>query len=90
MLKANEFKKFYDENKRKPIGFSKPKTEAEEKEQILADWFSTMKICKKGGRFGKVYPLVEKILVDLLGDKWYENEDLEQNALVKANEFKKF
>ena len=90
LLKANEFKKFYDENKRKPIGFSKPKTKKEEKEQILADWFSTMKICKKGGRFGKVYPLVEKILVDLLGDKWYENEDLEQNALVKANEFKKF
>ena len=91
LLKANEFKNFYEKNQRKPIDISKPKTPAEKIEKSLAQWFGDMKKIKKGKRTrGKLYPSIEKVLVDLLGENWFENEDLEQNALLKANEYKVF
>ena len=90
LQKANEYKSFYEKNNRKPIGTSNPGSEDEKTESILTNWFSGMKQAKKGKSLGKLFPSVEKIFVDLLGTKWYENEDFEQNALSKAVEFKAF
>jgi len=88
--KANQFKGFYEKNKRKPSCISNPKTEEEKSEKCLAKWFSHTKDAKKGKGLGKLFPSVEKILVDLLGEDWYEKEDLEENALLKANGYKAF
>ena len=88
LMKAHEFNDFYKTNQRKPINFTKPKTEEEKTERCLGNWFNKMKNAKNGK--GKLYPSVEKILVDLLGENWFENTNLEQAALLKANEFKYF
>jgi superfamily II DNA or RNA helicase len=90
LITANEYKAFYEENGSKPVQINKPKTDEEKTENSLASWFRSMKTYKKGSKLGKLFPSVEKILVDLLGDNWYENEDLEGNALITANEFKTF
>ena len=90
LIKANEFKDFYEKNKRKPSSMSNPITEKDKKEKNMAGWFKSMKQSKNGKSTLKLYPSVEKILVNLLGQNWYENEDLEQNSLIKANEFKTF
>ena len=88
LVRANEFKDFYETNG-KPRQINKPKEE-EKTEASLANWFCSIKQTKKGQGQGKLYPSVEKILVDLLGETWFENDDLEQAALLKANEFKDF
>jgi hypothetical protein len=37
-----------------------------------------------------LYPSVEKIFIELLGEKWYENENLEEIQLEKAKQYKLF
>ena len=91
LKRSNEFNEFYEKNKSKPINIHKPKTKEEETEESLAGWFGVMKTIKKRGKgTRKLYPSVETILVDLLGENWYENEDLKENSLLKVNEFKTF
>ena len=41
-------------------------------------------------RMGKLFPSVDKILINLLGENWRETDELEQYALLKATEFKTF
>jgi hypothetical protein len=90
LIKANEFKLFYKKHNRKPSYISNPKTKEEETEKSLDQWFRYTKSTKKGKGKGKLFISVEKILVDLLGEDWYENEDLEKNSLLKANKYKEF
>ena len=85
LIRVNEFKEFYEKNKRIPQYKSKPITEDTKKENSISTWFSNRKKSKRGKCKVVLYPSVEKILVNLLGQNWYENEDLEQNSLIKAN-----
>jgi superfamily II DNA or RNA helicase len=97
-----EFKKFVEENKRKPVLILSGKTEEQKKnatdnqkyEQKLAVWFCGMKRKKtknnSSHRIGVLYPSVEKILIELLGDTWYEKTDFEDVALTHAVEYKIF
>ena len=64
-------------------------TDEQKKEHTLAQWFYHMKIAKQKKRKSRLYPSVEKILIEVLGDKWYENEN-EENALKIALEYKVF
>ena len=85
VLKANEFKQFYEQHKRKPGRTPE--------ESSISYWFGRMKQAKNKGVKStgtKIYPDVDKILIDLLGKNWFENEDLEQTAVLKANDFKQF
>jgi superfamily II DNA or RNA helicase len=90
---ALEYKTFYDENKRKPSQVLQTKgknaTEEQKHKQKLASWYGCMKKAKKGTG-GILYPSVEKILIDLLGETWYENDDLEKKSLQIAIEYKTF
>jgi superfamily II DNA or RNA helicase len=100
LIKASEFKSFYEEFDRIPsrILSSKEKKEnatVEQKlEQKLAKWFDDLKQAKNGtGRKdgkakAKLYPSVEIILIELLGKTWYNS--LEDESLRKAMEYKAF
>ena len=92
--KANSFKKFYLENGRVPKKILDRKSEhiATEKQIIEhrnARWFHQIASSKKGKARHVVYPKVEKILIEILGENWFESI-LEKEALEKANRFKKF
>ena len=95
--KAMEYKIFYEEKQRKPsrilCGKTKEKkgnaTEEQKHEHRLAAWFSRMKEAKTKQK-RKLYPSVEKILIELLGKTWYENKNLEEIAIEKALEYKAF
>jgi superfamily II DNA or RNA helicase len=56
-------------------------------EKNLGTWLSNMKRSKKRKRNGVLYPSVEKILVDYLGEDWWKEKDLEAQALERAREF---
>ena len=94
--KALEYKTFYEENKRKPVLIlcSKTKeqkenaTDEQKHEHKLATWFSNMKKAKKHRSTTVLYPSIEKILIELLGEMWYD--DLKENAIQRALEFKRF
>ena len=95
--KALEYKQFYNEKQRKPIQvlYRKEKrenaTEEHKNENKLSLWFNNMKHAKKCIYNGsKLYPSVEKILIEVLGEKWYENDDLEEKSLKFALEYKQF
>jgi len=95
-----EYKKFYEEKQRKPLqvlcGKTKEQkdnaTDEEKYEQKLAQWFGNMKNTKKrvSGKGMKLYPSVEKIIIELLGETWYENKNLEELAIKQALEYKLF
>lgn len=78
--KAKQYKLFYKKNDRKPKNIAKCRskdgkknaTEKELDEFYLATWLSNMKQSKKGNSTMVLYPSVEKILVDLLGENWHE------------------
>jgi hypothetical protein len=76
LLKANGYKAFYSFHERKPIGIKEPETEEEKIEKSLSQWFGDMKKTKTGKGLSKLFPSVEKILVDLLGDNWYESRSI--------------
>ena len=95
--KALEYKQFYNEKQRKPIQvlYRKEKrenaTEEHKNENKLVLWFNNMKQAKKCIYNGsKLYPSVEKILIEVLGEKWYENDNLEEKSLKIALEYKEF
>jgi superfamily II DNA or RNA helicase len=96
--RALEYKAFYEEKQRKPILILQGKTkeqrdnatDEQKYEQKLAVWFSNMKELKKGISHRILYQSVEKILIKLLGEKWYEKTDFEDVALKRALEFKTF
>jgi len=98
LKKAREYKEFYETYGRIPSlvlqGKSKEQkqnaTEQQKKEYQLAAWFGKMKRAKLGKGRQLLYPFVEKILKELFGEKWYEKEDLEGNALEIAIEYKEF
>ena len=93
---ALEYKIFYEEKQRTPSEVTKRKeqkenaTEEQKHEYKLAIWFRRMKDAKKGKIRGMIYPSVEKILINLLGETWYENRNLEELAIKKALEYKIF
>jgi len=95
---ALEYKTFYQEKQRKPLqvlgGKTKEQkynaTEEQKHEYRLANWFSCMKLAKKGKGGRMLYPSVEKILIGLLGNTWYENENLEEFAIHTALKYKTF
>jgi superfamily II DNA or RNA helicase len=87
MKKANEFKEFYKINGRKPNGIKLIKSEEDEKEYRLSTWFNTIKCSKNRGN---IYESVEILLIDLLGESWYENQNYEEISLENAKEFKEF
>ena len=92
--RALEYKTFYIENGRKPKSCLKTKTKTkEQKENVLfinenrlAMWFQHLKQIKKR-RY--IYPSVEFIMIELFGEKWYENQR-EVIAMEKAMNFKLF
>ena len=94
--RALDFKRFFEEKGRKPalVLSNKTKekrenaTEEQKGEHILASWFSEIKRAKKGKSTQVLHPSVEKILIELLGEKWYD--DREEIALNRALEFKDF
>ena len=95
--RALEYKRFYEENHRKPLlilsGKTKDNATEEQKyEQKLAVWFCGMKRSKKNPskRIGTLYPSVEKILIELLGKSWYDKTDFEDVAFKHALEYKRF
>ncbi len=95
---ALEYKVFYEENQRKPSKVLNAKkkeqkdqaTEEQKYEQKLAVWFGNMKSSKRGKSKMNVYPSVENILTELLGDTWYEIDNLEDASIKKALEYKTF
>ena len=96
--KAIEFKSFYEKTKQKPSYVLRTKeqrnkaTDEQKHEDKLSIWFNCMKKSKKRNIKGnmKLYPSVEKILIELLGERWYDNENLEKHAIKQALEFKSF
>jgi superfamily II DNA or RNA helicase len=98
LKKALLFKEFYQINHRKPSQVltrtSKEQkqnaSDEQKQEHSLAVWFDGLKISKKGKGTMVLYPSVEKIIIELLGDSWYENKDMEEDALRKALLFKEF
>ena len=76
-----EFKEFYQIHHRNPCKALNRKTKEQEQnitdekkqEYKLALWLSNMKKSKKkkGKDDSVVYPSVEKILIELLGETWY-------------------
>ena len=91
---ASEYKAFYQKNQRKPsqvlIGKIKKQngTEEQKHEQKLAEWFTNMKIAKRGECNMKLYPSVEKLLITLLGPTWCSS--LEDESLKIASDYKAF
>jgi hypothetical protein len=79
LLTANRFKEFYQTYGRKPSlklqGKSKEKkekaTENEKQEHDIAKWFCRMKDSKNGKSTSVLYPSIEKLLIELLGDQWF-------------------
>jgi hypothetical protein len=77
--KALDYKIFYQEKKRKPAVVLTRKTKEQKdnasKEQKhehrLAQWFNNMRTAKKGKGNMKLYPSVEKILIDIFGSDWF-------------------
>jgi hypothetical protein len=86
--KVLKYKAFYLEYKRKPsqvlVGKSKEykAPDKQKEEHQLAQWFNNMKTAKKGNGKGhnKLYPSVEKILIEILGDYWYMNSRKSKNV----------
>ena len=74
---ALEYKLFYEDKQRKPIQVLQKKeqkdnaTEEQVHEHLLATWFGRMKSSKKGQSRMILYPSVEKILIELLGETWH-------------------
>ena len=62
----------------------------EREEHSLAQWFCDMKKSKKSTGKRKLYADVDSILVELLGEQWYENEDKRQKAINKAIAFREW
>ena len=95
---ASEYKTFYEEKKRKPLQVIRGKTQKENAteeqmhEQKLAQWLCNMKNAKKkkSGTRMKLYPSVEKIIIKLLGETWYDNKNLEENAIKNAIDYRVF
>ena len=98
LVRANEFKVFYEANKQIPrmIASTPVKrlqaTPDQLNEQLLASWFGNMKKGKNSPKPGGMicYPSVDFLLTDLLGPEWHMPEDLEAAALARANAFKAF
>lgn len=66
-------------------------TSEQRDEHDHASWFNRMKESKKGrGNGNKLYPDVERILIELFGEQWFDNEDLEGQAIQKAMAFKEW
>jgi len=86
--KALDYKAFYEEYRRNPSKNLQIHTKEQRREKKLAFWFQNIKNAKKGISTSKVYPSVEKILIELLGQMWYNN--LEDNAIKRALEYKTF
>jgi superfamily II DNA/RNA helicase len=96
LQKAHMFQEFYIAYKRKPIlklqGKSKEQKEkastSEKQEHTIASWFSVIK------RYHRldlcIYLSIENILKETLGEKWYENENVEEQSLQIAKKFKEF
>jgi superfamily II DNA/RNA helicase len=56
-------------------------------EKKIGQWLSNIKSTKKGTANSNVlYPSVEQILIEALGEEWWEKEDLEANAIETANQ----
>ena len=91
-----EYKTFYDEKQRKPSlilqtkGKKENATDEQKHEYKLACWFSNIKSIKQGKGCQTLYPSVEKILIELFGERWYENKNMEEIAFKKALEYKLF
>ena len=76
---AIDYKKFYEERKQKPSHVLQGKTKEQKEnatdeqkhEHGLAAWFNHIKEANKGKSRMKLYPSVEKILIELLGEIWY-------------------
>ena len=96
LQKANIFQEFYKTYGKKPSlilsGKSKEQKEKATKSEIqehnIALWFCTLKRCFKQKR--TIYGSLLKLIEDLLGKSWYENEDYEILSLQKAELFKEF
>ena len=95
---ALEYKAFYEEHQRKPSRVLAGKTkeyrgtEEQQYEHRLAAWFCCIKKAKThpDNKSRALYPSVEMILIELLGEAWYENDNLEENAIKHALEYKTF
>jgi superfamily II DNA or RNA helicase len=89
--RALDFKAFYEEHGRKPSGvIQRTTTEQQKHERILMVWFNNIKQAKHGKSSHILYLSIEKILIDLLGERWYENNNLEEIAIKKALNYKAF
>jgi len=96
LQKANMFQEFYKTYGKKPSlilsGKSKEQkekaTKSEKQEHNIATWFHVLKRSFKQKR--TIYRSVLKLIEDLLGESWYENEDYEILSLQKAVMFKEF
>jgi hypothetical protein len=75
---ALEYKQFYQEKQRKPsnvIGTKEKRenaTEEQKKENKLALWFSNMKRAKNKKNKSILYSSVDKIFIEVFGEKWFE------------------
>jgi CRISPR/Cas system endoribonuclease Cas6 (RAMP superfamily) len=92
--RAKQYQLFYEEHERIPSlvlqGKNKINLENQLFEHRLAEWYGTMKGSKKKQNRSILYPRVEKIFIELLGEKWFENKNMEERSLIQAKEFKKF
>ena len=93
--KANEYVEWFKENGRHPSSVLKSKekkenaTDNQKIENELSTWFNSVKYIKNNPstKRGKLYPSVEKLLIETFDEEWYENRDLEKLSLEKANEY---
>ena len=88
--RALEYKAFYEKFGRKPKCVVRGKTKEQTHERILMVWFNNIKQAKHGKSSHILYLSIEKILIDLLGERWYENNNLEEIAIKKAFDYKAF
>jgi superfamily II DNA or RNA helicase len=98
MKQAIEYKTFYQEKQRKPSSILQKNTKEQKEnatyeqkhEHKLSVWFGCMKKGKKGNYSNKLYPSVEEVFIGLLGERWYINDKIEENATKRALDYKTF
>ena len=69
---------------RKKINDAKPEQKIE---RNLATWMSNMKNSKKEKYRRRIYPSLEKLLIDVFGVEWWKKNDLEENQNDECDKY---
>jgi superfamily II DNA or RNA helicase len=72
---------------RLPLNKQSDTQDERQEEYRLTGWMSNRKNIKRGKGMGRLYPSVEKLLIETFGEGWWEKENLEKTQMEKANEY---